>query len=196
MRFFLPIALFVLLLSPAAANCQSTANNSGEKFGHTFNLGVGLNYAGYRGRSVAAIMINYEFDVAKNFTLAPFIGYYGYSDYYYWGNKNYPYKNYYYKETSIPLGVKGTYYLDNLVKANSQWDFYVAGSLGLVVRTVRWEDGYYGEKYGYYDNRRGFTGSTPLYANLHLGTEVHLSKKIGLFLDLSTGMSSIGLAIH
>jgi hypothetical protein len=31
---------------------------------------------------------------------------------------------------------------------------------------------------------------------LHVGAEYHLSRKVGLFLDLSTGVSTLGLAFH
>jgi hypothetical protein len=34
--------------------------------------------------------------------------------------------NYYYHETIIPIGVKGTYYFDQIFNANSDWDFYMA----------------------------------------------------------------------
>lgn len=176
-------------------NAQNSNNAASEKFGNALNLGVGIGYAGYRGHTGAALMLNYEFDVAPYFTLAPFIGYTGYTNSYYWGNKNYPYRNYTYRETAIPIGVKGAYYFDKLLKAGPKWDFYLGASLGFVLRTVTWENGYYGDKYEYYDNR-GFGGSSPLYLNLHVGTEVHLSQKLGLFLDLSTGMSTLGLAIH
>jgi hypothetical protein len=191
------IVTFLLILITLAHTSQAQDKNnlSTEKFGNALNIGVGIGYSGYRGHTGAAIMLNYEFDVAPSFTLAPFIGYYSYSNFYYWGNKNYPYRNYTYRETSIPIGIKGAYYFDKLLKAGPKWDFYLGASLGFVLRTVTWENGYYGDKYGYYDNN-GFRGSSPLYLNLHVGTEVHLSQKIGLFLDLSTGMSALGLAVH
>lgn len=187
------IIFFITITTSAFA--QDSNKGSSEKYGKALNLGVGIGYSGYRGHTGAALMLNYEFDVAPYFTLAPFIGYYSYSNYYYWGNKNYPYRNYSYRETSIPIGVKGAYYFDKILDAVPKWDFYLGASLGFVVRTVSWENGYYGDKYGYYDNK-GFRGSSPLYLNLHVGTEVHLSQKIGLLLDLSTGMSALGLAIH
>jgi hypothetical protein len=187
------IIYFVGIVSHGIA--QNSNNIASEKYGNAFNLGVGIGYSGYKGNSGAALMLNYEFDVAPYFTLAPFVGYYSYSNSYYWGNNQYPFRNYSYRESSIPLGVKGAYYFDKILKAGPKWDFYLGASLGFVIRTVTWENGYYGDKYGYYDNR-GFRGSSPLYLNLHVGTEVHLSKKVGLFLDLSSGMSALGLAIH
>jgi hypothetical protein len=187
--------LLILLALSNHIFAQKDTKIAGEKFGDALNLGVGIGYSGNRGNTGAALMVNYEFDVAPYFTLAPFVGFYTYSNTFYWGNKNYPYRDYTYKETSIPLGVKGAYYFDKILNAGPKWDFYLGASLGFVIRTVSWENGYYGDKYGYYNNR-GFRGSSPLYLNLHVGTEVHLSQKLGLFLDLSTGMSALGLAIH
>ncbi|MBI3233323.1 MAG: hypothetical protein HYZ42_04675 [Bacteroidetes bacterium] len=164
-----------------------------EKFGQTFNLGIGIGgYSGYYryvGNSLPVISANYEFDVAKNFTLAPFISYSSYTHAYYWGNKNYPYKYYNFRETVIPIGIKGTYYFDQLVNAGSKWDFYVAGSLGFAIVRTRWDSDYYGDR-NYYQN------ASPLLLDLHIGTEYHFNKKIGAFLDLSTGVSTIGLAFH
>ena len=196
MKKFLFTNLIIVTILLVQSNAQTTTSKGSEKFGNALNIGVGIGYGGYYNHSSLTLMLNYEFDVARNFTLAPFIGYAGYSDSYYWGNKNYPYRNYTYREVAIPLGVKGAYYFDDLLKASDKWDFYAAGSLGFVIRSVTWENGYYGDKYEYYGSSKRIGGSSPLYLNLHVGTEVHLSQKIGLFLDLSTGVSSIGLAIH
>jgi len=133
--------------------------------------------------------INYEFDVAKNFTLAPFVNVFSFSHKYYWGNHNTPPKFYTYRETVIPIGVKGTYYFDQLLKAHSKWDFYLAGSAGFAIINSRWDSDYYGDKDHY---KRG----NPLFLDLHIGAEYHVNNRIGLFLDLSSGVSTIGLAIH
>ncbi|MDP1725242.1 MAG: hypothetical protein Q8M15_00560 [Bacteroidota bacterium] len=170
-------------------------SNAQEKFGKALNLGVGVGgyygYYDYAGRSLPIFHLNYEFDVAKSFTLAPFVSFYSYSDEYYWGNKNYPERWYTYRETVIPIGIKGTYYFDELLKANSHWDFYLAGSLGFAIIKQSWSDGYYGDRY-YYNRRR----PSALFLDLHIGAEYHFTKRIGAFLDLSTGVSTIGLAIH
>jgi hypothetical protein len=167
------------------------AQDSGvnEKYGNTLNLGLGIGYYGYIGQSIPVVMLNYEFDIAKSFTLAPFIGAYTYTKGYYWGDKNNTYKDYYYRETVIPVGMKGTYYFDNLLKASSKWDFYVAGSLGFAITQTTWDSGYYGDKNIY---RR----ANPLYANVHIGSEFHISQKFGIFLDLSSGVSTFGFAFH
>ena len=185
------------LLFISLMNHKSFAQETGStaKFGRTLNLGLGVGgyynrgYYGYLGRSLPVFNINYEFDVAKNFTLAPSISFYSYKNSYYWGNKNYPYRYYTYQETVIPVGIKGTYYFDQLLSAGAKWDFYLAGSLGFAIVRASWDNDYYGDR-DYY--RRG----NPLFLDLHLGAEYHINRNIGLFLDLSTGVSTLGLAIH
>lgn len=165
-----------------------TAQNSGaSNYGRTLNLGVGIGYYGYIGYSIPVFHINYEIDVAKNFTLAPFITFYSYKNDYYWGNKNKPYRYYKYNETVVPIGVKGSYYFDEILRAGPKWDFYLAGSLGFVIRRTTWDSDYEGIK-------TIQQGTGPLYLDLHIGTEYHFNTKTGVFLDLSTGVSTLGLA--
>lgn len=185
----------LFFLSILSSSIYAQEATSGEQYGKTLNLGLGIGgYSGYYGyvdRSLPVFHINYEFDVAKNFTLAPFISFYTYNNSYYWGNsnKNYPYKNYYYHETGVPIGGKGTYYFDDLLRANSKWDFYLAASLGFVIINSSWDSDYYGDE-NYYKH-----GSS-VFFDLHIGTEYHFNKSLGAFLDLSNGVSTIGLAIH
>ena len=171
-------SLFLLMILGTNLSAQETG--SSEKFGNTLNLGLGLGYYGYVGHSIPVLHLNYEFGVARNFTLAPFISFYSYRR---------VKSGYYYHETVIPVGAKGTYYFDELLKANSKWDFYATGSLGFAIVNSRWDDGYNGD---YNEYRR----SSPLYLDIHVGTEYHVNNRIGVFLDLSTGVSTIGLAIH
>ncbi len=190
--------LFVVLLLSIATNTlktygQELTSASGEKF-KGLNLGVGIGgysgYYGYIGHSLPVFNINYEFDVAKDFTLAPFVSFYSYSKRYYWkGNGPYPSRYYVYRETVIPIGLKGTYYFDNLLDAGSKWDFYLAGSLGFAIVRTAWDSDYYGDD-NYY--KRG----SPLFLDGHIGAEYHFNNRIGAFLDLSSGVSTIGLAIH
>ena len=183
-----------LLLFLSICSFQGVAQSaSGEQFGSTLNLGIGIGgnsgYSRYAGQSLPVFLINYEFDVARDFTLAPFVSFYTYNNSYNWGDKNNPNRNYNYRELVIPVGLKGTYYFDRLLNASSKWDFYLAGSLGFAIVSRRWDNGYYGDK-KYFNNNSG------LYLELHVGTEYHFNDRIGMFLDLSTGVSSIGLAIH
>jgi len=160
-----------------------------ENYGKTLNLGLGIGYYGYVGHSIPVLHINYEFDVAKDFTLAPFLTFYSYSNEYYWGNKNHPYTYYSYHETVIPIGVKGTYYFDKLLDAGAKWDFYLAASLGFSIVNSSWDDNYEGDRDVYH-------GASSLYLDFHIGSEYHFNNKLGMFLDLSTGISTIGIAFH
>jgi hypothetical protein len=160
-----------------------------EKYGNTLNLGIGLGYYGYIGHVTPLLRVDYEFDVAKNLTLAPFIACYSYSSRHYWGNPHYPYRDYSYRVLVIPVGVKGTYYFDGLLNAGGAWDFYLAGSAGFSFRQISWENEYQGET--------GMVSASPrVFVDVHIGAEYHLNSKIGLFLDLSTGISTVGLAVH
>jgi hypothetical protein len=181
---FTIIAMLLLAVSHSMAQ-----KNKSEQFGGALNLGVGLGYYGYVGHSTPVLHADYELAVGRNFTLAPFIAYYSYQNYNYWGDPHNAYRDYSYRETVVPMGLKGTYYFDRLLGAGPRWDFYLAGSLGFALRTTTWENGYYG-------STTVHDGPSALFLDLHVGTEYHLSKKAGLFLDLSTGVSTIGLSIH
>lgn len=186
------ILIFLLIaVVQLSASAQTTENY--ETYGKTLNLGIGIGgysgYYGYVGRSLPVFNINYEFDVANSFTLAPFLSIYSFSNSYYWGNNNTPYRYYNYRQTVIPIGVKGTYYFDSLLKANSKWDFYLAGSLGFSIVTATWDNGYDG-------NKKHYNQPNSLFLDVHIGTEYHINNKVGLILDLSSGVSTIGLAIH
>ncbi|MBL7937335.1 MAG: hypothetical protein JNM51_16110 [Bacteroidia bacterium] len=187
MKTTLFTSMVILMLSVTILTAQETGTP--EKYGKTLNIGAGIGYFGYVGRAFPAGSINFEFDVFKNFTLAPFIGTFSYQRNYYWGDKNTPNRYYYYRTVVVPVGVKGTYYFDQLFHANSKWDFYAAGSLGFAFRNSVWENGYYGD-------RRVMQTTSPLYLDAHIGAEYHITQKAGLFLDLSTGISTFGLALH
>jgi hypothetical protein len=128
--------------------------------------------------------VNYEIDVARNFTLAPSVSFYSYSDSYYWSNDTYTYR-----ETVIPIALKGTYYFDELLEANGKWDFYAAGSVGFAIVNSRWEAGYDGD-------RNYFNRGRSVFIDLHAGAEYHFSSKTGVYLDLSSGVSTLGIAFH
>ena len=181
--------ILLLLILGSNIKAQNTAPLSSEKYGNTLNAGVGIGYYGYIGHTTPVLYMNYEFDVAKRFTLAPFLTYYSYRNNYYWGDNKYGYRDYSYRQTTMLMGAKGTYYFDDLLKAGSKWDFYLAGSLGFALRKTTWENGYYGDTH--VNNR-----SSGLYLDAHIGTEYHINRKLGLTLDLSTGISTFGLALH
>jgi hypothetical protein len=189
MKKLICASLICLFAVSYKANAQETTPASSEEFGNTLNIGFGIGYYGYVGHTLPVIHADYEFEAANNFTLAPFVTLYSYRNYYYWGNPNYPYRNYYYRQTVIPIGVKGCYYFDDILHAGPRWDFYLGASLGFAIRKTVWEDGYYGETVINH-------GTSGLYVDGHLGTEFHMTNSLGLYLDLSTGQSMIGLACH
>ena len=173
---FTLLSLLMIFGTNLSAQNRTTG---GESYGGTFNAGLGIGgyygYYNYVGRSLPVFSLNYEFDVARNFTLAPFVTFLSYRN-----------DKYYYRETVMPLGVKGSYYLDQALNANSNWDFYIAGSLGFTIVNTRWDNGY--------NTYPGYRTANPLFLDLHLGAEYHLSNHVGLFLDLSTGVSTVGLS--
>jgi hypothetical protein len=183
------IIIAIIIIMPIAKQLQAQRKSyTNGNYGNTFNVGIGLGgYAGYYsyiGRSLPVININYELNVAKNFTLAPFLTAYSYSQKYYYGSQYYNYR-----QTVLPIGVKGSYYFDDLLKANSNWDFYGAGSIGFAIVNTSWDANYNGNK-NYYAN------GNALFLDLHAGAEYHFNNKTGAYLDLSTGVTTLGLAFH
>jgi hypothetical protein len=174
---------FIIALALIAVGSGLSAQSnfqSAERHGGALNLGIGIGgYSGYYGNighTLPVLNVNYELGLARNFTLAPFLTLYSYTD----GN---------YNALVTPVGVKGTYYFDDLLHAGSRWDFYAAGSLGIALVTTTWNANYTG-------NRNYYASTNPLYVDFHVGTEFHVSNSIGLFVDLSTGVSTLGIAIH
>ncbi|MDR3653717.1 MAG: hypothetical protein P4L34_12200 [Paludibacter sp.] len=169
-----------LVLLTFGTNLSAQRHSYSDEYGHTLNLGLGIGgysgYYGYIGHTLPVFDINYEFEVARNFTLAPFLTLYSYSD------PNYT-------ALVTPIGVKGSYYLDQLLHAGSRWNFYMAGSLGIAIVNTSWNANYTGD-------RSYYTAANPLYLDFSIGTRYHVSNNIGLFLDLSTGVSTIGISIR
>ena len=176
----LTIILALILITLGSGLSAQDRFQSSERFGGALNLGLGIGgYSGYYGNighTLPVLNVNYELGILRNFTLAPFLTLYSYTD----GN---------YNALVSPIGVKGTYYFDQLLHAGPHWDFYAAGSLGVALVTTTWDANYTG-------SRNYYTSANPLYVDFHVGSEFHLSNTVGLFLDLSTGISTIGIAIH
>lgn len=164
-----------------------------DQYGKTFNLGFGNSWYGTYRVPVSMLHLNYEFDVANQFTLAPFISYHIHNRGIYNNYYRYEDRRYRYYETIVPIGVKGTYYLDDAINLDNKFDLYLAGSLGFALVRNRYEYvGYDGRTRVY---RNAYGGTTPLFLDAHLGFEYHINPKIGMFVDLSTTISTIGLSI-
>jgi len=138
-----------------------------------------------------AFQINYELQVANSFTLAPMVSYYTCIDKYMCGTIEEPNRYSTYHTTVVPIGLKGTYYFDELLGAGKDWDFYMAGSIGMLLVDSKLVDG--GPEIPNINNNNS-NGTVTF--DLHIGTEYHINKTFGIFLDLSTGISTIGVAIH
>ena len=164
-----------------------------ESFGKALNLGLGAGgysgYYGYADRSFLVFHVDYEFEIARSLTLGPTVSLYTFSDSYHWGDANTLSKSYSYRQIVIPIGIKGSYYFDDLLNANERWDFYAAGSLGLTLMNSRWDKEYNGDK-------NHFQGPNSILLDLHVGAEYHFYSRLGIFLDISTGVSMFGLTIH
>ena len=156
-----------------------------EHFGHTYNLGLGPGYFGAYLMRSPYFTFNYEIEALPNFTVAPFIGFSTYRS----NPQTYGGRYYHYRGTIVPMGVKATYYFDDLIDLPYRWDLYAAGSLGFTYISKRWEDGYEGTV-------GNLPGIRPLFLDVHIGTEYHISDRTGIFLDLSTGVSVVGVALH
>ncbi|MGZ3883475.1 MAG: hypothetical protein ACXVP0_05100 [Bacteroidia bacterium] len=182
----------VLLISLAVLGLKAQAQDHvyPEKYGRTLNLGLGMGYYATANHPLPMLNLNYEFDVFRNFTLAPFAGFESYSGYYSWGNYGEPYHNYSYRQTVIPLGLKATYYFDEWLRAGSRWDFYIGTSLGFAYTSMTWESSYHG-------NVSSVSNVVnPFYAAMHVGAEYHMTKRTGIFLDLSNVGSTFGFGFH
>lgn len=160
--------------------------------GNMLNIGVGNSWYGPYRVPVRMLHLNYEFPVANKFTLAPYIGWYFNNSTTYLNHPKYGYRTYRYYETLVPIGIKGNYYLDNDINLDKKWDLYAGASLGFAL--IRTHDAViYDRNRTIYRNVYG--GSTPLFLDVHLGTRYHINEKFGIYLDLSTAISSIGLSI-
>jgi len=189
MKKIIILSILTLALFGYTSPVSAKKVYSGENYDNTLNLGVGTALHQYGNNSIPFFVVNYEFQVAEYFTIAPSIGYAHYSSNYYYGNGNNPYRNYSYSETIIPISVKGTYYFDKILNAGSKWDFYLGTSVGYYYATFTTENGYTGKT-------TDIDGTSPLYLAIHLGTEYHISQKTGIFLDLSSQFNTVGLAFH
>lgn len=179
----------VIGLCCLAGTLSAQVFESKENFGRTLNFSAGLCYFNYIGQAVEAAHINYELQIDKNLTVAPFLTVYTYQGQHRWGDVNNEVRYYDFRETVVPMGLKVSYYFDDLLRAGTAWDFYSSVSIGFNYRNATWENPYYGP-------RNIHPGMGPLYLDAHLGIEYHLTKTIGLHLDLSTGLATFGIAAH
>lgn len=179
-------SLFLVIMFSASFLVLKAA--PGEQFGNTVNVGGGAGYYSYANQTSPVIHADFEFGLLRNFTLGPSVSFFAYRNGYYVGNPVDGDRHYYY-EAVVPVGVKGTYYFDELLQAGEQWDFYAATTVGYAFTKSRWDHGYDGD-------RDVFHGARPFIMDVHIGAEFHLNPKLGVYADLSTSCATIGFSFH
>lgn len=80
------------------------------------------------------------------------------------------------------IGAKGRYYFDHLINADSKFDLYGGASLNLAVVKGN-DEGRYG-------------GGVGLMPDVHIGGRYHFAKNLSGLLELSSGVSSIGVSFR
>ncbi len=187
-RSFFALALTGLLFFTTVQNVSAQSSYSTgthEYYGNTYNLGLGPGYFGAYLMRSPYLTFNYEIELLPEFTLAPFVGFSTYrSNPQIYGNSSYRYRG-----TIMPIGAKASYYFDDLIELPWRWDLYAAGSLGYTFIRKSWPSEYRGPE-------GDIPGIRPLFLDVHVGAEYHLNSRTGLFVDLSTGVSVIGVALH
>jgi len=172
MKKLIKISIFIVILF-TCSSYPSLAQKT-EDYGNKLNIGLGLGYYNYLTNNVPVLNINYEYNIKpiNNFTLAPSITIY-----------NYTYKifNYKYSETVLPIGCKAYYYFDELFLLSKKWDIYTAATLGFRLRFAN-------------DNYKNHSYNSNIFFDFHIGTQYQISDKAGIYLDLSNGISTLGLA--
>ena len=173
----------------AIGNFCVAQNKLPEQFGSTLNLGPILNYGLNSNANLLYFHVEYEIDLVKNLTIAPFVNFSNITRNNYFNELNSPNKINYYSQPIMPVGIKFTYYLDPIVNLHPKWDLFMGGSTGFAIRKIA------NKTSGLNSNQSINNGSSGLMFNLHLGTEYHFSKRGGVFLDVSRRTFSLGLAV-
>jgi hypothetical protein len=179
--------LFLVLLVPLCVAAQQPS--AGEVYAQSLNISAGTGYYRYVGYNVPVVHANYELPVDELLTVAPFAAFYRYETNYYWGDETHTPRYFHYSEKVLPIGIKVTGYLDELINAGKRWDFYAAGSIGLIIRKTSWVADYEGP-------RKINPGTGGMFLDFHVGTEFHCTRMLGIQLDCAAGETTLGLAFH
>lgn len=180
--------LFAFLLqAPFGAAAQQRFADAA--YAQTLNIGAGVGYYRYVGYNVPVVHADYELPVDEFLTLAPFAAFYRYETNYFWGDETHTPRYYHYSEKVLPLGIKVTGYFDDILHAGKRWDFYAAGSIGLIIRKTTWVADYEGP-------RKINPGTGGMFLDFHVGTEFHCTRMLGIQLDCAAGETTLGLAFH
>ncbi len=144
---------------------QTTSAQERELHGSALNLGVGIG-----ARQAAVYHINYEFDVVPSFTIAPSASFYGYTKF-------------------VPIGVKGSFYFDDVLNLDREWDLYVGATAAMGIVSDEWNNQAYRDMYR-------FRGANNLFFDVHLGAEYQVTPRAGMFIDLASNAATIGIVLR
>lgn len=169
-KIFAAFVLTLLLVSS-----QSFAQyQKGDKL---LNAGIGLG--AYYGGGIP-IGASLEFGITDQISVGPQI------DYYSWGyNFGLGYR---YRYTFIPIGVRGSYHLNEVLNlGNEKLDLYAGAGLGYYISSYSDNTGYT----GVYDNAYGGR----VFLNIHAGGRYYFKPNLGGFAELGYGVSTLKVGV-
>lgn len=136
---------------------------------NNLNLGF-VTYWSYNGS--LAFQADYEFNLARDFTFGPSLGYAGYSDNYY-------------KYSNFSVGARFRWYADRVLNiTHPKWDVFANGDIGFSI----WNSKYTGPG----TDPKTSSSTSPLWIGLGIGGKFHFNEKIGLQLIIGSG-AQIGI---
>ncbi|AZQ61841.1 hypothetical protein EI427_06195 [Flammeovirga pectinis] len=166
---------------------SSSSNHSSKKrsssgagnYSGVHNLNVGL--ASYWNHGGTGIQVDYEFHLAKDFTVAPSLSYASHIH----QNHN----NDDWRHSTIGLGARFRWYADRVLNiTHPKWDVFASGDIGFAINSYKYVgNGNHSEDYN------GST-SSPLWIGLGIGGKYHFNDKIGLQVILGSG-AQIGIHV-
>lgn len=159
------LLLTTLSLSLAILLSPTQTATAQELHGSALNLGVGIG-----ARQAAVYHINFEFDVVPSVTIAPSASFYGYTKF-------------------VPIGLKASYYFDQVLNLLPEWDLYVAGTAAMGIVSDDWNNQTYRDMYR-------FRGANNLFFDVHIGTEYQVTPRAGMFIDLASNAATIGIVLR
>lgn len=182
---------------------RSMTGNNETRYTKRLNVGFGYNY--YAG---IPFIVNYELsnrtlgmqeDPLEQYqlglTFAPQFGFYRYTDWY--PSPLRSFSNYNYSVNNLFFGVKTHFYFDRVLKMPEALDLYFAMAPQIMIRRVTWDydagiPDIYKPNNRWLANRRGVNAFV---LPIHIGAEYKLSKKFGVWGDIGTMMSTVGLSV-
>ncbi|MBB6460820.1 hypothetical protein [Flammeovirga kamogawensis] len=171
------------------SSSSSNSNRSSKKrsssaagnYSGVHHLNVGL--ASYWNHGGTGIQLDYEFHLAKDFTVAPSLSYASHIHQHH--------NNDDWRHSTIGLGARFRWYADRVLNiSHPKWDVFASGDIGFAINSYK----YVGD--GSHNHNEDYNGSTssPLWIGLGIGGKYHFNDKIGLQLIIGSG-AQIGIHV-